>query len=180
MLRGRNLRTGLLVALGIATVSSGLIMALPVSLPDTWRVDSPGPPVVSEARAVAATTATPPNLDVAAAESRKVLNRSPLNATAWARLAWVADKRGDQSAMLDALDRSYVATPYSPNIAGWRLRFAFDRWGRLTPQLRRQVLAELNIARQISPATVTAVQSEVADPAGRLAIALTNGPPATQ
>ncbi len=112
MLRGRNLRTGLLVALGIATVSSGLIMALPLSLPDTWRVDSPGPPVVSEARAVAATTATPPNLDIAAAESRKVLNRSPLNATAWARLAWVADKRGDQSAMLDALDRSYVATPY--------------------------------------------------------------------
>lgn len=41
-----------------------------------------------------------------------ILAERPLDATAWIRLAWISDQKGDDVAMLDALDRSYVAAPY--------------------------------------------------------------------
>jgi hypothetical protein len=79
--------------------------------------------------------------------------------------------------MLDALDRSYVAAPHGPEITEWRLGFAFDRWGRLTPELRAQVRAELAVAGATRPGLVGRVRLSVVDPAGRMAMALT--PPIT-
>jgi hypothetical protein len=177
MSKARGVRIGVAIALGAVTLAAGLALALPLSQPSTWTPDQPRLAAVSDARAMAATATTPPDLTRARIETRHTLSQRPLDAAAWARLAWIADQEGREPAMLDALDRSYVAAPHGPEITEWRLGFAFDRWGRLTPELRAQVRAELAVAGATRPGLVGRVRLSVVDPAGRMAMALT--PPIT-
>lgn len=170
---GRSIRTGLFAALGAATLACSLALALPLSQPASWKPDQPRLAAVSDARALAATAASPPDLDAAALATRETLADRPLDATAWARLAWIADQQGDPAAMLDALDRSYVAAPHGPEVTAWRLQFCLDRWSDLTPELRRQARSELIVASRTRPALVRAVKESVSDPAGRMALSLT-------
>lgn len=173
MLGPRRLRAAVLAALGAATLACSLALALPLSQPASWKPDQPRHAAVSDARALAATAASPPDLDAAALATRETLADRPLDATAWARLAWIADQQGDAAAMLDALDRSYVAAPHGPEVTAWRLQFCLDRWSDLTPELRRQARSELMVASRTRPALVRAVKDSVSDPAGRLAVSLT-------
>lgn len=173
MKRLRGLRLALVAALGVATLLAGLSLALPLGRPGAWDLDHPRLAPVSEARAVAAAEAKPADLAEVERQTRATLTERPLDAAAWARLAWVADRRGDTSAMLEALDRSYVAAPYGPEVTAWRLRFAFDRWPDLSPELRSQVRSELAVARRTRPRLVLEIETSVADPAGRMAMALT-------
>ncbi|WP_029417190.1 hypothetical protein [Brevundimonas bacteroides] len=176
MQRTRAIRLGLVVCLGVVTLIAGLGLALPLSQPATWTLNLPPLAAVSEARAVAATVKTPPELARARSENRRTLLQKPLDASAWLRLAWIADQESQEAEMLDALDRSYVAAPHGPEVTEWRLRFAFDRWARLTPELRRQAREELVVAQVTRPQMTGRVRDLVRDPAGRLAINLTPSP----
>ena len=168
-----RLRLGVAILLVVVTLIGAVSLAVPLSFPSgSW-----GGPVplaaVSEARADAALAATPPRLEEAKAMTRATLAQRPMDAAAWSRLAWLASQSGDRAAMLDALDRSYAVAPYGPDITGWRLRFAYGRWGELTPDLRRQVSAELTQAVRDRPGVVEAARPDITDPAGRLAFDLT-------
>lgn len=172
MLRDRRLRLAGCVALGVATLFFGLAFALPLSRPGDWSLGWPRLPAVSEARAIGAAAAASPDLAAVERHSRATLAEKPLDAAAWARVAWVADQRGRQEEMLDALDRSYAASPYGPEITAWRLQFAFDRWRDMSPELRRQVLAELRVAARTQPKIVGEVHGSLQDSTGRMALTL--------
>lgn len=166
-----RLAFGLVLAVGSAGFAISL--AGPVSMPlSGW--EAPVPMVaVSEARAVAASAANPPDLETAERLTRQTLADKPGDASAWARLAWIASEAGDAGAMLEALDRSYSVAPYGPDITAWRLRFAYGRWGELTPELRRLASEELILTARYRPRVARAALADVADPAGRLAFDLT-------
>jgi hypothetical protein len=165
-------RHGPAVALGLLTVVGGVAFAVPLTWPGRWAAEQPRLAAVSEARATRAATATPVDLPEIRAQTLAVLAERPLDSVAWARLAWIAAEQDDMEAARDALDRSYVAAPYGPEVTAWRLRFALDLWGRLTPELRRQVLAELRMTAATRPAIVETVRDQVRDPAGRWALDL--------
>ncbi|WP_396593034.1 hypothetical protein [Brevundimonas sp. R86498] len=150
----------------------GLVAAVAVALPLSLPTDHAGPvplAAVSEARALQAASATPPRLEESAAWSRRTLAVRPGDATAWARLAWVAAEQGNNADMVEALDRSFAVAPFGPEITGWRLRFIYERWSLMTPDLRRQALAELAVTVRTRPRVARAALAEIADPAGRLA-----------
>lgn len=173
MARDERLRLGLAGALGALTFGGGLVMAGSLTWPTTWPIGLAPTAAVSEARAIEAAEATPADLELARRETLRTLSARPLDAMAWARLSWIADRQGDEASMLSALDRSYIAAPYEPEVTAWRLRFAFDRWGRLTPELRRQALSELAMTARTRPGVASRVERDVVDPSGRLAMALT-------
>ena len=161
-------RQGPPVALAVITVAAGLALALPLTWPDAWPHDAPPSAAVSEARAAAA--ADPVDLAEMTRQTRQTLAERPTDATAWARLAWIAAEQGDMAAAREALDRSYVAAPYGPEITAWRLRFAFNQWGRSTPDLRPQFLARLAETAAARPRLVEAARPDARDPAGRWAL----------
>jgi hypothetical protein len=168
-----RLRLGFGLVLAVCTAGLAIALAGPVSSPlSGWN-----PPVpmvaVSEARAVAAASADPADLEAAERLTRQTLAEKPGDATAWARLAWIASETGDTGAMLEALDRSYAVAPYGPDITGWRLRFAYGRWGELTPELRRLASEELTVTARHRGRVANAALADVTDPAGRLAFDLT-------
>ncbi len=173
MARMRGLRIGVIAGLAGVTTVSGLALAIPLSRPGEWRLDQPELAAVSEVRAEKAASVSPLDAEAVRSLTRRTLSRRPLEAAAWARLAWLASRKGDRAGMLDALDRSYAAAPYGPDITEWRLRFAFDRWSALTPGLRRQAQSELLVAKRTRPAMAAQVQDLVTDPSGRMAMALT-------
>lgn len=162
-------RHGPPVALAVVTVAAGLTLALPLTWPGDWPYSAPPLAAVSEARAVKA-AAEPVDLAEMTRQTRQTLAERPTDATAWARLAWIAAEQDDMTAARDALDRSYFAAPYGPEITPWRLRFAFNEWGRLTPDLRRQALAELSMTAATRPRLVETVRPDIRDPAGRWAL----------
>lgn len=159
--------------LAFCTASLAIALAGPVSLPlSGW--DPPAPmAAVTEARAVAAAAADPPDLGAAERLTRQTLAEKPGDGAAWARLAWIAVGAGDAPAMLEALDRSYAVAPYGPDITAWRLRFAYGRWRELTPELRRLASEELSVTARHRPRVANAALSDITDPAGRLAFELT-------
>lgn len=161
------------LVLAFCTVGLAITLAGPVSMPlSGW--DPPVPmAAVTEARAVAAAAANPPDLKAAERLTRQTLAEKPGDATAWARLAWIASETGDTEAMLEALDRSYAVAPYGPDITAWRLRFAYGRWGILTPELRRLASEELVVTARHRRRVADAALADLTDPAGRLAFDLT-------
>ena len=168
-----RLRLGMAMLLAFGTLAAAISLAVPLSAPD-GSFSGPVPiAAVSEARADAALAASPPLLAEARAQTRATLTQRPMDAVAWTRLAWLASETRDREAMLDALDRSYAVAPFGPDVTGWRLRFAFGHWSDLTPDLRRQVAAELFDTVHNRPSVADAVRSDIADPAGRLAFDLT-------
>jgi hypothetical protein len=148
-------------------------MALPLTWPAAWTLEGLPVLAVSEARAVKAASTVPADLTEVRRQTLKSLAERPTDATAWARLAWVAAEEGDLEGACEALDRSYTAAPFGPEITGWRLRFAFGMWGRLTPELRRQALSELEMTAETRPRLVQEIRADIVDPAGRWAIDLT-------
>ena len=91
--------------------------------------------------------ASPTGRTAAAAEAREALAQGPARAVNWLQIAYAQagpsgrlDTRGRE-----ALSRSYTFQPYGPEVSQWRLSFAFDHWGELTPELREQVLGEAEV-----------------------------------
>lgn len=168
-----RLRLGFAITLaGIAGVSA-LVLAAAVSFPQMALAERIPILVVSEARAVEATLTEPADLSLAERWTGRTLATRPGDATAWARLAWIADERGDRAAMLEALERSYTVAPYGPDITGWRLRFAYGQWAALTPELRRLATEELTVTTRHRRQVADAAFTDLVDPAGRMAFDLT-------
>ena len=168
-----RLRFAFGLVLAFCTAGFAIALAGPLSLPlSGWN-----PPVpiaaVSEARALAAASVDTADLEAAERLTRQTLAEKPGDATAWARLAWIASETGDTGAMLEALDRSYAVAPYGPDVTGWRLRFAYGHWGELTPELRRLASDELTVTARHRRRVANAALADITDPAGRLAFDLT-------
>lgn len=168
-----RLRLAFGLVLAVCTAGFAVALAGPVSLPlSSWNPPAPMT-AVTEARAVAAAAANPPDLEAADRLTRQTLAEKPGEAAAWARLAWIASETGDTEGVLEALDRSYAVAPYGPDITAWRLRFAYGHWENLTPELRRLASEELTMAARHRPRVARAALADITDPAGRLAFDLT-------
>jgi hypothetical protein len=120
---------------------------------------------------------TPKRLDAAEAAARRALAQAPTHAMAWLQLAYIDRQRHGRltPAGLQALQRSYDFEPYGPDVTEWRVLFAFDHWGQLTPELRRQVLREVE-ARWSVPDNRQHMREwpqAIANPSGRVAALLT-------
>jgi hypothetical protein len=99
----------------------------------------------------------------------------PVNARAWLRLA---ELDGDRPASFGAgarlsLSRSYETGPYDAHLVRERVRFAYDHWPKLGPDLQEQVSSEVDVAwRAEAPrGELMGAAAGVSDPLGRLALA---------
>ena len=167
-----RLRLAGAIVLALATAAGAIALAVALSFPTSDFAAWFPLAAVSEARAQAASERSPPDLQRVEAESRRTLEIRPGDASAWCRLAWVAAQQGRRADMLDALDRSYAVAPYGPDVTAWRLRFVFDHWPELTPDLRRQASQELAVATWDRRGLVDQAEADINDPAGRLAFVL--------
>lgn len=117
---------------------------------------------------------TPANLALARAETFTALGQSPADDAAWLRLAYIdrlAHGRltGEGAAWLE---RSYDVAPFGPETSFWRVRFAWENWPDLTPELRKQVADEVRVQWPTRGADYAGISAAVANPSGRLAAAL--------
>ena len=108
---------------------------------------------------------------------RRQLALSPFDASAWLRLAALEVVEGGgrlTPPAARALERSYEFTPVDLRVARWRLRFAFDHWSEISPEVRASAMAEL---RSLLPDrknydALQGLDREITSPAGRLAYRL--------
>ncbi len=113
----------------------------------------------------------------AEALTRKELAWSPAAPAVWARLAQIHSLRTGRldPQAADLLQRSYALSPYDAELVIWRTGFTFDHWSTAPQALRRRARDEAaafyNNAKD--RASLNELQSQVRDPAGRLALALT-------
>lgn len=116
----------------------------------------------------------PADLKAADSESLTALAQSPADDSAWLALAYAETvRRGDPGGVaLGWLQRSYDVAPFGPDTSLWRIRFALDHWQAMTPDLRREVLDEVNATWRPRRRELVAMVNAVRDPAGRLALAL--------
>lgn len=124
-----------------------------------------------ENRAEALMAESPPNTEAAVAETRAALAQAPMNAAAWARLAYIDRSRSTAMtpAALDNLERSYAVAPYGPDISRWRVRYMFEHWSELTPSLRTQASDELRVLSRYRGGVARDTIRTIENPSGRLA-----------
>lgn len=83
----------------------------------------------------------------------RILDARPTDVSAWLRLAyadWIAHGQRSLSAEgVEALRKSYVVTMYAGAQAPWRVAFAFENWNRIGPDLRREVIREVQIIKKL-------------------------------
>jgi hypothetical protein len=117
---------------------------------------------------------TPANLERARQETWQALNQSPADDAAWLRLAYIDRlKHGRLTGEGTTwLERSYEVAPFGPETSLWRVRFAWENWDALTPELRKQVADEVRVQWPTRKGDYAALSAAVANPAGRLAAAL--------
>lgn len=170
-----------IAALGLAATSlvASLAMGVALAFPATEFANASGLAWVHEARATALLASPQPSGSAQAEAGRQTwmaLGSDPANPTSWLRLAYLDSLQptGLSDEGRGFLARSYRLAPYGPDTTGWRLRFAFNHWGRLDEGLRRQVIDELRIAGRHGG--YRALPEGIEDPAGRLAAALTLAP----
>jgi hypothetical protein len=111
-----------------------------------------------------------------AAAAQRLIEADPANPESWNAVAyadWLAHG-GLSAAGLVAFDHSYTVSFFDRPQAVWRVSFAVDNWASLTPDLRKDVMAEAKVILHdptLGPELrdrLGAVQS----PAGRLAAIL--------
>ena len=132
-----------LTLLPLATLGStaaGLAALAPQSSPD------PSPLILTLGQshaANAALAATPPDLTAAAQASHRALAEAPYDSSSRLRLAYLDSLDGELSAEgLAHLELSYELLPLDQYVSTWRVGFALEYWGALTPELRKQVETE--------------------------------------
>lgn len=117
---------------------------------------------------------TPANLERARQETWQALNQSPADDAAWLRLAYI-DRLAHGRLTADGLkwlERSYDVAPFGPETSFWRVRFCWENWDSLTPELRKQVADEVRVQWPTRNGDYIAISAAVANPSGRLASAL--------
>lgn len=143
---------GALVLTGVGGVA--LLQASPPALP-AHRVDEA-------------------TLNRLAADLDRSAARTPADAAPALQIAYLESLRpGPLSAVgAEALRRSYALEPLGPDATLWRLRFVFDHWPAMPPDLRRLALAELAAAFPRHGWAMRELPQSVADPSGRMVAVL--------
>lgn len=126
-----------------------------------------------EARARAAII--DPTLSAGAAEANDAaLARAPMTAESWTRkayLRYLETGKVDERAAKDMM-MSYAVSPLDPDISRWRIRFLFENWTTLPPDLRALALTELKNFAHFHKGS-GALASSIQNPAGQLAASFT-------
>lgn len=169
----RRLKLAAIGGFAAAAVFATVALAFQLTWPNAWS--GPATAAVHAARAEEALAASPRKLAVARAETLKILDQGPLNAAAWAQIAYI--QRADEAALddtsLGALDRSYDAAPYGPEVSAWRVRFVYEHWLELPPPLRAKAIAELKTFSKYRSWIALPVIRSIHNPTGRLAARMT-------
>lgn len=159
-------------ALAGFTLIPALGLAMAASFPDASVPVFTKAGVGAEARADAASRNGTP-LPEALATTKAELGAQPMDAAGWLRIAYLksADGKPLDAESLDAIEKSYTVSPYGPGFASWRLRFLYEHWDQLTPDIRTDVTDEYTTITQAlgSPIDPTTLEN----PSGRLAAQLT-------
>lgn len=132
-----------LVLLPLTTL--GLVAAALAALsPQSSPLSSPLVLTLGQSHAAnAALVATPPDQAAAAAASQRALSQAPYDSSSRLRLAYLDSLDGELSAEgLGHLALSYELLPLDQYVSTWRVGFALEYWGDLTPELRKQVETE--------------------------------------
>lgn len=160
--------------LGLITLTGAALLVIsiadPMAPPGAWS------PLawVHDARAshyIDQRRPSPADLSQADAESWTALSQSPVDDVAWLNLAssdrlrhGVLTGRG-----LLALKRSYDIAPFAAALSHWRIRFALENWGDLTPELRNDVIQEARTYGGRNRYYLLQTLRGIRDPAGQLA-----------
>gem|GEM_PF-1608503 len=75
-------------------------------------------------------------------------------------------------AAIAAIRQSYRIEPFGPDATAWRLRFVFEHWGGLPPDVRESATAELAAAFPRHGWAMRGLPDTVSDPSGRMVAAL--------
>lgn len=123
-----------------------------------------------EDRANEALALASPDLDAASTDTWAALSQAPMNASAWSRLAYIDQGRSGRLTAegLQYLERSYAVAPLGPDITPWRVRFAYENWETLTPDLRRSAMIELRTLARYRGRIAKDLSTQIQDPTGRL------------
>ncbi|MDO8408542.1 MAG: hypothetical protein Q7S93_00540 [Phenylobacterium sp.] len=125
-------------------------------------------------RATQALGQTPPDTEAATQATERALAQAPYDPSAWLRLAYIDAADGALGPEgLQALERSYQLRPFDHYVAVWRVRFALEHWGDLTPAIRAAVKSEtLAFTRTSRYPDMIATLAAVENPIGRLPAAI--------
>jgi hypothetical protein len=131
--------------LAFALLTLGMALAALLALhPVAAPVKSPLTLALGQSRSIdAALAESPPNLSAAAEANRRIVALAPYDSSARLRVAYIDSldgKLGDEG--LAALALSYQLLPFDQYVSTWRIGFALNHWGDLTPEIRRAVEAE--------------------------------------
>lgn len=166
-------RLGVVLASGLAVATAALSGLTILTLAGSGQVLNLAQ--ADEDRANAALGGPLPDFDLARRSTLAALEQAPGNPSAWARLAYIerlnAGRLTPQA--LAYLAKSYEAAPLGPDVSAWRLRFLYEHWGQLTPDLRNRTMIELRTLARYRGSAARDVVAEIQDPAGRLAAGLT-------
>jgi len=117
---------------------------------------------------------TPQDLQKAESESWTALSQAPVDDVAWLDLALNDRIRNGRltSRGILYLERSYDVAPFGPDTSVWRIRFTLNNWAALTPELRKDVTDEFKAEWTHAADQLQALQTQVNNPSGRLALGL--------
>jgi hypothetical protein len=106
--------------------------------------------------------------------AQRLVTADPASPESWNAVAfddWLAHGRRLSPAGLTALDHSYAVSFFDRPSAVWRICFALENWAEMTPELRKDVMAEAAVALKdprLGPELRDRAKS-VQGPEGRLA-----------
>lgn len=129
----------------LAVVTLGFVAAALAALtPSSSPAPSPLVLTLGQSHAAnAALSATPTNLEAAAQASHLALGQAPYDSSSRLRLAYIDSLDGELSAEgLEHLRLSYELLPLDQYVSTWRVGFALEYWGELSPDLRKKVETE--------------------------------------
>jgi hypothetical protein len=143
-----NARRLAIQAAGLAVFA---ILTLGLALAALLALDPTGAPLKSplvlalgQSRATEAALAeSPPDLKLAAETNSRAVALAPYDSSARLRVAYIDSLDGTlDDEGVSALALSYQLLPFDQYVATWRIGFALNHWGDLSPDIRRAVEAE--------------------------------------
>lgn len=171
-----NWTVAVVFGLGAAALAGAFLLVAGIAAP--WSVFGEYSPLafVHDRRAADLLAASPTraNLAAADAESWTALSQAPADDVAWLHLlqADIARHGRLSPAGMTRLQRSYDVAPFGPDVSLWRIEFAFQNWDVLTPDLRKQVLDEVDTEAVSHINELSETPARVTNPAGRFALSL--------
>lgn len=169
MLWTRSLRYGP-ASLALAIALLGTVAALQFAMPDTM------PALLPFSESLYAQTLAATDNDQRIDLAHKTVNAAPGRAENWLLLASAYQQKDAalSARVLDALRRSYVAGPLSPDAHDWRLAYVFSNWSLMPADLKSAAMAEAEAyaTRYAGVVYIKELAPTLADKDGRMALGL--------